>query len=290
MQESGKLYVVATPIGNLEDMTLRAIRVLKEVALVAAEDTRRTRKLFEAYSISTPLISLYEHNEFRKSQMLIDRLREGIDVAYVSDAGTPGISDPGFVLIRQALGNNIRVIPVPGVSACITALCISGIPMDSFVFMGFLPSKGGRRKDLLFSLKDESKTMIFYEAPHRLVVSLEDICSVLGDREMVIARELTKLHEEILRGRVQDLLPVLREKRIKGEITLVIAGQEPAAKVWSDEEVRSLCFRYRKETGFSDRDIVNRIVEETGISRKRVYSIVVAALSTEAGLDRQDIS
>ncbi|OPY91324.1 MAG: Ribosomal RNA small subunit methyltransferase I [Syntrophus sp. PtaU1.Bin208] len=290
MQESGKLYVVATPIGNLEDITLRAIRVLKEVALVAAEDTRRTRKLFDAYSISTPLISLYEHNEFRKSQLLIDRLREGIDVAYVSDAGTPGISDPGFVLIRQALGNNIRVIPVPGVSACITALCISGIPMDSFVFMGFLPSKGSRRKDLLVSLKDESKTMIFYEAPHRLVVSLEDICSVLGNREMVIARELTKLHEEILRGRGQDLLAVLGEKRIKGEITLIVAGQEPAAKVWSDDDLRSLYFRYRKETGFSDRDVVDRMARETGISRKRVYSIVIAAYSAEPGPDRQDLS
>lgn len=281
MQESGKLYVVATPIGNLEDITLRGIRVLKEVALVAAEDTRRTRKLFDAYSIDTPLVSLYEHNEWRKSRMLIDRLREGLDVAYVSDAGTPGISDPGFVLIRQALESGIQVIPIPGASACIAAVCVSGIPMDAFVFMGFLPAKGGKRKDLLASLKNESRTLIFYEAPHRLVGALEDILSVLGNREIAIARELTKLHEEILRGRLQDLLPSLRERTIKGEITLVIAGQEQTVRAWSDEDIRSLYFRYREEAGSSDRDVVDRIVAETGISRKRVYAIVVAALSAE---------
>jgi len=285
MEKSGTLYVVATPIGNLEDITLRAIRVLKEVGLVAAEDTRRTRKLFEAYSISTPLISLYDHNEFRKSRMLIDRLRDGMDVACVSDAGTPGISDPGFVLIRQALENNLQVIPVPGVSAGITALCVSGIPMDQFVFMGFLPAKAGKRKDLLASLKSEHKTMLFFEAPHRLAVALEDILSVLGNRDIVIARELTKLHEEILRGRLQDLLPVFREKRVKGEITLVVAGQEPVARAWSDDDIRSLYFKYSEETGSSDRDIVDRIVEETGVSRKRVYTIVVAAFSADLKVD-----
>jgi 16S rRNA (cytidine1402-2'-O)-methyltransferase len=281
MLESGKLYVVATPIGNLEDITLRAIRVLKEVALVAAEDTRRTRKLFDAYSINTPLVSLYEHNEWKKSRMLIDRLREGLDVAYVSDAGTPGISDPGFVLIRQALENGIQVIPIPGASACVAAVCVSGIPMDAFVFMGFLPAKGGKRKDLLASLKNESRTLIFYEAPHRLGGALEDILSVLGNREIAIARELTKLHEEILRGRLQDLLPSLRERTIKGEITLVIAGQEQTVRAWSDEDLRSLYFKYREEAGSSDRDVVDLIVAETGISRKRVYAIVVAALSAE---------
>jgi len=281
MLESGKLYVVSTPIGNLEDITLRAIRVLKEVALVAAEDTRRTRKLFEAYSISTPLISLYEHNEFKRSRELIDRLRGGRNVAYVSDAGTPGISDPGFVLIRQALENGIQVIPVPGVSAGVTALSVSGIPMDQFVFMGFLPAKSGKRRDLLVSVKDEQKTLIFFEAPHRLVVALEDMQSILGNREIVMARELTKLHEEILRGRLPDLLQDLRGRRIKGEITLIIAGQEPSARVWSDEDIRSLYFSLAKETDCSDRDIVARIVEETGVSRKRVYAIVVSAFSAD---------
>jgi len=255
--------------------------VLKEVTLVAAEDTRRTRKLFDAYSINTPLVSLYEHNEWKKSRTLIDRLREGLDVAYVSDAGTPGISDPGFVLIRQALENEIQVIPIPGASACIAAVCVSGIPMEAFVFMGFLPAKGGKRKDLLASLKNESRTLIFYEAPHRLGGALEDILSVLGNREIAIARELTKLHEEILRGRLQDLLPSLRERTIKGEITLVIAGQEQTVRAWSDEDIRSLYFRYREEAGSSDRDVVDRIFAETGISRKRVYAIVVAALSAE---------
>lgn len=283
MKESGKLYVVATPIGNLEDITLRAIRVLKEVSLVAAEDTRRTRKLFDAYSIGTPLISLYEHNEFKKSRVLIDRLREGFDVAYVSDAGTPGISDPGFLLIRQALDNNIPVLPVPGVSAAIAALSVSGIPMDLFVFMGFLPAKAGRRRDLLVSVKDEQKTLIFFEAPHRLLASLEDILSILGDREIALARELTKLHEEILRGRLQDILPVLRARGgIRGEVTLIIAGKEPTVRVWSDEDIRSLYFRLARERSCSDRDIVDRIVEETGISRKRVYAIVVAAFSADS--------
>lgn len=285
MRESGKLYVVATPIGNLEDITFRAIRVLKEVALVAAEDTRRTRKLFDAYSISTPLISLYEHNEFRKSRVLIDRLREGSDVAYVSDAGTPGISDPGFLLIRQALENRIPVIPVPGVSAGIAALSVSGIPMESYVFMGFLPAKAGKRRDLLVSLKDEQKTLIFFEAPHRLEAALEDIHSILGNREIAIARELTKLHEEILRGRLQDLLPVLRDRRIKGEITLIVAGQEPTVRVVSDEDVRSLYFRLARAGNRSDRDIVDRIVEETGVSRKRVYTIVMAAASSDLNAD-----
>ncbi|OPY07969.1 MAG: Ribosomal RNA small subunit methyltransferase I [Syntrophus sp. PtaB.Bin001] len=277
MEKPGKLYVVATPIGNLEDITLRAIRVLKEVALVAAEDTRRTRKLCHAYQIDTPLISLYDHNEVRKSRVLIDRLKEGSSVAYVSDAGTPGISDPGFVLIRQALENDIEVIPVPGVSACVTALCVSGIPMDQFVFMGFLPPKAGKRKDVLVSLKDEHKTLIFFEAPHRLLVALDDIKLILGDRKIVIARELTKLHEEILRGNLSDILPVLKDRSIKGEITLVVAGKEPAVRNWSDEEIRSFYFKLVKETCFSDRDIVNRIVEETGDSRKHVYSVVVAS-------------
>lgn len=282
MEESGTLYVVSTPIGNLEDITLRAIRVLKEVSLVAAEDTRRTRKLFDAYAIRTPLVSLYEHNEFKKSGILIHRLREGQDVAYVSDAGTPGISDPGFVLIRMALGHGIRVIPVPGVSAGIAALSVSGLPMDSFVFLGFLPAKAGKRRDLLLSLKDEGKTLVFYEAPHRLVDALEDMHSVLGNREMVVARELTKLHEEFLRGSLQELLPALRDRRIKGEITLIVAGRAPEAREWSDEDLRSLYFRLSREGDCSDRDLVKRIVEETGVSRKRVYAIVVASLPTPA--------
>ncbi len=282
MEESGTLYVVSTPIGNLEDITLRAIRVLKEVSLVAAEDTRRTRKLFDAYAIRTPLVSLHEHNEFKKSGILIQRLREGQDVAYVSDAGTPGISDPGFVLIRMALGHGIEVIPVPGVSAGIAALSVSGLPMDSFVFLGFLPAKAGRRRELLLSLKEEGKTLVFFEAPHRLVAALEDMLSVLGNREMVVARELTKLHEEFLRGFLQDLLPALRDRRIKGEITLIVAGQASEAREWSDEDLRSLYFRLSRETDCSDRDLVQRMIEETGVSRKRVYAIVVAALPTPA--------
>jgi 16S rRNA (cytidine1402-2'-O)-methyltransferase len=199
-ETAGTLYVVATPIGNLEDITLRAIRILKEVRLIAAEDTRRTRILLDKYEISTPLTSLYDQNEAKKSGLLIARLLKGEDVAYVSDAGTPGISDPGYILVREAVSRGIRVAPIPGASALIAALSVSGLPMDSFVFLGFLPSKSMRRRKLLTSLREDERTLIFYESPHRLLASLKDIAAVLGDREMVVSREMTKIHEKFLRG------------------------------------------------------------------------------------------
>ena len=199
-ETAGTLYVVATPIGNLEDITLRAIRILKEVRLIAAEDTRRTRILLDKYGISTPLTSLYDQNEAKKSGLLIARLLEGEDVAYVSDAGTPGISDPGYILVREAVSLGIRVAPVPGASALIAALSVSGLPMDSFIFLGFLPSKSMRRRQLLTSLREEERTLIFYESPHRLLASLNDIAALLGDREVVVSREMTKIYEEFLRG------------------------------------------------------------------------------------------
>ena len=201
----GSLYVVSTPIGNLEDITFRAVRILKEVDLIAAEDTRRTGLLLKHFNIEKPLTSFFEGNERKKIGDLLSRLEQGDRIALVSDAGTPGISDPGFRLIREAIQHQIPVVPVPGPSAMITALSVSGLPTDAFVFRGFLPHKPKKRKDLLETSEHMRETLIFYESPHRLIESLQDILEVLGDREMVLTRELTKVHEEILRGKVSEV-------------------------------------------------------------------------------------
>jgi 16S rRNA (cytidine1402-2'-O)-methyltransferase len=274
---TGTLHVVATPIGNLEDITIRAIRVLKEVRLIAAEDTRRTRILLDRYQIATPLTSLYDQNELKKSALLIERLRSGDDVAYVSDAGTPGISDPGYLLVNEAISHGIRVMPVPGVSALIAALSVSGLPMDSFLFLGFLPSKSGKRRQLLTSLHMEERTLIFYDSPRRLLSSLHDIGEVLGERTVVIAREVTKIYEEFLRGPVKGVIAELSDGIIKGEITLIVAGQSGAAQEYSDAELLTLRDRLVQEGGesLSLRDLTDRIVQETGVSRKRIYRLLL---------------
>jgi 16S rRNA (cytidine1402-2'-O)-methyltransferase len=271
----GTLYVVATPIGNLEDITLRAIRILREVQLIAAEDTRRTKKLLHAYEIHTPLTSLYDQIEDRKSSFLISKLNEGMNVAYVSDAGTPGISDPGYVLIKQAIANAIRVVPIPGVSAVIAALSVSGLPMNSFVFDGFLPSRPVKRKQFLMSMKDETRTMVFYESPKRLVSTLCDVEEILGDREVVISRELTKVFEEILRGRVGEVISLLQDRVVKGEVTLLIAGKKKL--LCSDDEISVRFKQLQENTGFTRRDIIDAIAGEMGVSRKRVYREAVKA-------------
>ena len=233
--------MVATPIGNLEDITLRAIRILKEVRLIAAEDTRRTRILLDKYQISTPLTSLYDQNESKKSGLLLAKLQGGEDVAYVSDAGTPGISDPGYILVREAISRGIRVAPVPGASALIAALSVSGLPMDSFIFLGFLPSKAGKRRQLLTSLRDEEKTLIFYESPHRLLSSLNDIAELLGEREVVVSREMTKIYEEFLRGPAGAVIAEMGDRVVKGEVTLIVAGRSGEVPEFSDAELlRSL--------------------------------------------------
>lgn len=271
----GLLYVVATPIGNLEDITLRAIRVLKDVHLIAAEDTRRTKKLLDAYEIHTPMTSLYDQIEERKSGLLVAKMNEGMNVAYVSDAGTPGISDPGFLLINQAIDHGIRIISIPGVSAVIAALSVSGLPMDTFTFYGFLPSRSGKRKQWLSSLMDDTKTLIFYESPKRLMNSLVDIEAVLGNRKVVVLRELTKMYEEILRGKVSDVIEQLQGRVIKGEVTIVLAGREKIIHSLSDNEI---CDRYREirdNSDYSRRDIIKKLAEELGISRKRVYRLIV---------------
>ncbi|MFZ4438034.1 MAG: 16S rRNA (cytidine(1402)-2'-O)-methyltransferase [Syntrophales bacterium] len=273
----GTLYVVATPIGNLEDITLRAIRILKEVRLIAAEDTRRTRILLAKYGISTPLTSLYDQNEAKKSGLLIAKLLNGEDVAYVSDAGTPGISDPGYILVREALSAGIRVSPIPGASALIASLSVSGLPMDSFLFLGFLPSKSTRRRQLLTSLREERRTLIFYESPHRLPASMSDIAELLGDREVVVSREMTKIYEEFLRGPAGDVLNRLGNRVIRGEVTLIVAGRSGEAPEYSDAEIARRCEQLRSEGGeeLSSRDLAERITQETGVSRKRIYKLLL---------------
>jgi len=271
----GKLYVVATPIGNLEDMTLRAIRVLKEVDLIAAEDTRQTRKLLNAHTITTPMTSLHEHNERRKSGSLVARLETGGSVAYVSDAGTPGISDPGYRLIRAAITADIPVVPIPGASAVITALSASGLPMDRFIFCGFLPAKAVKRRKMLASLSEEAATMVFYESPNRLTDALRDVADSLGERPVVICRELTKAFEEILRGTAADLIRELSGRTVKGEVTLIVGGARQREKLISDKEIEQRIRTLGQETTLSQRDRIDRAARELGLSRKRVYALTV---------------
>jgi len=222
--------VVATPLGNLEDMTFRAIRILKNVDLIAAEDTRTTRKLLHHYGITTPQTSYFEHNELRKAERLLDRLKGGQRIALVSEAGTPGVSDPGFPLIRLAIDHNISVVPVPGSSAAVAALSVSGLPTDSFLFLGFLPNKPTQRRRALEKWKNWDRTLILYESPHRLVATLRDLLDILGDREIALARELTKVFEEVLRGPITQILDTLKEGKVRGEITLVVAGKKRQKK------------------------------------------------------------
>ncbi len=273
----GKLYIVATPIGNLEDISLRALKVLKEVPLIAAEDTRRTKKLLNAYQITTRLTSLYEHNELKKSGALIGAILAGADMAYVSDAGTPGLSDPGYLLVQEALTHDIQVVSIPGACAAIAALSVSGLPMDSFVFHGFLPAKSGKRRHFLESLQDETKTMIFYESPKRLMATLGDMQAVLGDRRVMVARELTKIYEETTRGNLGEIIAAWRERALKGEITIVLTGKEKTAAACSDDYVLELLEIYRKSTGLSERDLVEKISRELGLSRRIVYRLAMQA-------------
>src|SRR5215472_17518582 len=222
------LYLVATPIGNLEDITLRALRILKEVDRIACEDTRQTQKLLNHYEIRTRTTSYHEHNEITKSADLVKQMQEGASVALVTDAGMPGISDPGYRLITLAIRHHIPVVPIPGASAFLAALVASGLPTDSFCFGGFLPARQGERRTLLDSIKVSSRTQIFYEAPHRIVEALTDIVEVLGAKcHVVLAREVTKVHEEFLRGRAADVLETLKlRESVPGEITLLIGKQE----------------------------------------------------------------
>lgn len=264
-----RLYLVATPIGNLEDITLRALRVLREVGLIAAEDTRTTRRLLQRYEIDTPVTSYHEHSSPARLARLLEALAER-DVALVSDAGTPGISDPGCELVEASREAGFQVVPVPGPSAVTAALAVAGVDADRFLFAGFPPRKRGARRALLESLAAERRPLVLFEAPHRLLDTLTDLDETLGDRRVVVCRELTKLHEEVFRGTASEALGYFREPR--GEFTLVIEGGDPARESTSRDEAVRLAVRLRSEGGGS-KESVARLVEETGVSRREAYRI-----------------
>ena len=271
------LYVVATPIGNLEDITLRALRVLKEVDLIACEDTRQTRKLLDHYGIQTRTISYHEHNEMTRAAELIVNLEQGGRLALVSDAGMPSISDPGYRLITLAIRHHVPVVPVPGASAFVAALAASGLPTDSFKFNGFLPAKRGQRRSELESVRDAARTVIYYEAPHRIIETLEDVVAVMGgSRHVVIAREVTKLHEEFLRGRADEILEQLRARGdVKGEITLLIGRPTEAGERKAPARTRTP-IRQRLEQVMDERKLDEKaalkvVAKEMGVSRSEAY-------------------
>jgi 16S rRNA (cytidine1402-2'-O)-methyltransferase len=266
---SGVLYIVATPIGNLEDITLRAVRILKEVDAIAAEDTRHTQKLLNKFDIHTPLTSYHDHNKEEKAPVLVSRLLEGKNVALVSDAGTPGISDPGYFLINLAIDQKIPVVPIPGPTAAIAALSVSGLPTDRFVFEGFLPSKHTARLKRLEELSKEERTLIFYEAPHRILQTLDDMHTVLRDRKAVLTRELTKVHEQIIRGSLSEVKEQLEAGSMKGEFTIIIqaAIEEPMGPVDTLVYLKNLMLH----RGMSKKEAVAIAAEELGLPKKEVY-------------------
>jgi len=275
-KDSGTLYICGTPIGNLEDITLRVLKILKEVKIIAAEDTRHTKKLLGHYQINTKVTSYYEYNKFKKAPYLVEILKNGQDIALVSDAGMPGISDPGYVLINLALKNNIKLIPVPGVSALITALVVSGLPTDKFVFEGFLPRKIKERKKYFRSIENEERTIIFYEAPHRLKKTLKDMLEILGDRKIVIARELTKKYEEIIRGNLIQVLSEINAKEIKGEITLIVQGGfenkgNDSIDFLMKEGIIEEYLNKLKIQGYSNKEIIKISQEKFSIPKNTIY-------------------
>jgi 16S rRNA (cytidine1402-2'-O)-methyltransferase len=270
------LYLVATPIGNLEDITVRAVRVLKEVDLVACEDTRQTQKLLNHYGIATRTISYHEHNEMTRAAELVKEMQEGASVALVTDAGMPGISDPGYRLISLAIRHHLPVVPIPGASAFLAALVASGLPTDSFRFSGFLPAKRGERRAALETIRTSPRTQIFYEAPHRIIEALSDVVEVLGNaRHVVIAREVTKLHEEFLRGRAGEILEALKARDgVKGEITLLIGKADEAesqAAAVPGMSVRQRVEQIRAEEKVDEKAALKKVAKERGISKSEAY-------------------
>jgi 16S rRNA (cytidine1402-2'-O)-methyltransferase len=272
------LYLVGTPIGNLEDITLRAVRVLKEVDVIACEDTRQTQKLLNHYGIATRTISYHEHNEMTRAAELVKELQEGASVALVTDAGMPGISDPGFRLISLAIRHRMPVVPIPGASAFLAALVASGLPTDSFRFSGFLPVKRGERRAALEAIKDSPRTLVFYEAPHRVVEALTDVVEVLGEaRRVVIAREVTKLHEEFLRGRAGEVLQTLKSRDgVKGEITLLIGkAEEEEIRVGTGTlaraPIRQRVEQIMAEEKVDEKAALKKVAKERGISKSEAY-------------------
>ena len=266
----GKLYIVATPIGNLEDITLRALRILKEVDLIAAEDTRQTLKLLNHFEINKPLISYHRHNEEIKSEILIEKLKNGENIALVSDAGTPGICDPGEEVIKKAIEEEIEVIPIPGACAMINALITSGLNTKEFTFLGFLPLNKKLRKQKLEEIKNSKKTMIIYEAPHKMKNTLEDLKEILNDRRIVLARELTKIHEEFIRKNIDDLLSEIDS--LKGEMILIIEGNNQEE---DNNELINLTleehYEFYEKKGFNKKEIIKKIAKDRELNKNEIY-------------------
>src|SRR5579884_197304 len=266
----GTLYIVGTPIGNLEDITHRAVRILREADLIACEDTRHTRRLLDHYGVTTRAVSYHEHNERERAAELVGRLEEGVNVALVSDAGTPLIADPGYRIVREARQRGIAVVPIPGPSAIVSALCASGLPTDAFCFIGFLPAKGAARRRTLESLAASEATLVFYEAPHRVLDMLDDAAAVFGDRPLVIARELTKSHEEFLTGTAAEVRAQLASRpAMKGEFTVMVGKgerSEPAAEGDIENDVAALL-----AGGMARMDAMKTVARQRGISKRDVY-------------------
>jgi len=261
------LYIVATPIGNLEDISLRALRVLREVKLIAAEDTRRTKRLLATYDIRTPMTSYHERNKWSKLSYILGCLEDG-DVALVSNAGMPGISDPGYELIVAANQQNIPVVPVPGPSVVVTALVVSGLPTDRFIYLGFLPHRAGSRRRFLESVADEPATMVIFETPHRLLAALNDVLLILGDRKVAVCRELTKIYEEVFRGTISQAIEHFTEPR--GEFTLVIEGRGKKDRLVLTEDIEGR-LRQMRLSGVTAKEAVAMVAGETGLSKKELY-------------------
>jgi 16S rRNA (cytidine1402-2'-O)-methyltransferase len=285
---AGSLYIVATPIGNLEDITQRALRVLGEVDLVACEDTRHTRKLLNHYSLNTKTVSYHEHNERERAAELLARLQDGANVAIVSDAGTPAVSDPGFRLVRLAAENGVRVVPIPGPTALISALVASGLPTNEFFFGGFLPARTSARRARFVDLRSINATLIFYEAPHRIAATLRDAREILGEREAVVARELTKLHEEIARGRLSELAErYSSSENARGEIVLIIDRTviaDQASETKPVASIGSLVEIFEKQ-GLDQRAALKKAARELGISRAEAYRLLVAERVSRRGTE-----
>ena len=266
----GTLYIVATPIGNLEDITLRAIRILKEVDLIAAEDTRHTLKLLNHLEISKPLISYHRHNEEERKENLIDKLKEGKNIAIVSDAGTPGICDPGEVIIKECIEEGTNIVPIPGACAMINALIASGISTKEFTFIGFLPLNKKTRKQKLEEIKNSDKTIILYEAPHKLNTTLKELSSILtNDRQVVLAREITKIHEEYIRGNIEE---ILNKDNLKGEMVLIIEGNKNMEK---ENDLNKLSleehYKYYENLNFKKKEIIKKIAKDRNVSKNEIY-------------------
>lgn len=267
---AGTLYIVATPIGNLEDITFRAVRILGEVDLIAAEDTRHSRKLLNHFNISKPLTSYFDHNQQFKGERILDALRQGKSVALISDAGTPCVSDPGYQLVRDAVSDGIPVIPLPGACAAVTALAGSGLPSDCFTFAGFPPSRQGKRRTFLAEMGALPGTLLLYEAPHRLEATLDDIRQVLGERQVVVARELTKIYEEFIRGTVSQVMAVVAQAKVRGEVVILVAPGEPAQQ--ETEPLTEVLRRLLDMDGLSVKDAARKAAEITGVSRNDAYA------------------